>query len=170
MDGRRLTDDELLIENAALRERVAELESRNAELESRNAELESGNGELEGQVAQLTARVKLLLKWQAELLQRLEEKERSGKRQAAPFSKGPPKPAPQPPERKAGDDYGRHHRRAIPEQPPDEIDDGPLPARCRKCAAQCPKCHSTHLVDEITQPSSSGSAGQSTGNPRAIRG
>jgi uncharacterized coiled-coil protein SlyX len=134
----------LLVENAALRERVAELESRIAECESRNAELKSRNAGLEGQVARLAARVELLLKRQEELRQRLEEKERSSKRQAAPFSKGPPKPDPKTPGRKPGDDYGRHHRRAIPEQPPDEIYDVPLPA-------QCPKCHSTHLVDETTQ-------------------
>jgi transposase len=69
-----------------------------AELESLNAERESRIAELEGQVARLTARVELLLKRQAELRQRLEEIERSGKRQAAPFSKGPPQPDPKPPD------------------------------------------------------------------------
>jgi hypothetical protein len=95
MDGRRPTYDELLVENAALRKRVAELESLNAERESRN-------GEREGQVARFTARVELLLKRQEELRQRLEEKERSSKRQAAPFSKGLPKPDPKTPRSQVG--------------------------------------------------------------------
>jgi transposase len=116
MDGRRPTYDELQAENAALRERVAVLEA---------------------QVARLTAQVE-------SLLQRLEEKDRTGKRQAAPFSKGPPKPDPKPPGRKPGDNYGQHHRRAIPEQPPDEIYDVPLPA-------ECPACRSTRLIDAGTQ-------------------
>lgn len=116
MDGRRPTYDEL-------QARVAALEAR--------------NGVLAGQVARLTAQVESLLK-------RLEEKGRTGKRQAAPFSKGPPQPDPQPPGRKPGDDYGRHHRRAIPEQPPDEVYDVPLPAHC-------PDCASTRLVDDGRQ-------------------
>ncbi len=65
--------------------------------------------ELEAQVAALTAQVEKLTKL-------LEEKTRSGKRQAAPFSKGPPKAQPKPPGRKPGDDYGRHQRRAVPDQ------------------------------------------------------
>lgn len=77
MDGRRPSYDEL-------QQRVVELEARNAELER--------------QVARLTAQVESLLK-------RLDEKERSGKRQAAPFSKGPPKAQPKPPGRKPGNDY-----------------------------------------------------------------
>ena len=86
MDGRRPTYDEL-------QARVSELEARNAGLE--------------GQVARLTAQVESMLK-------RLEQRERAGKRQAAPFSKGPPKADPKTPGRKSGDDYGRHHRRARP--------------------------------------------------------
>lgn len=116
MDGRRPTYDEL-------QARVSELEARNAELER--------------QVARLTAQVESLLK-------RLEDKDRSAKRQAAPFSKGPPKPDPKPPGRKPGDDYGQHHRRAIPQQTPDEVYDVPLPPHC-------PECASTQLVDDGTQ-------------------
>lgn len=116
MDGQRPTDDEL-------QQRVVALEARNADLER--------------QVARLTAQVESLLR-------RLEEQQRAGKRQAAPFSKGPPKADPKPPGRKPGDDYGQHHRRAIPEQPPDEVYDVPLPA-------QCPECASTQLRDEGTQ-------------------
>ena len=45
---------------------------------------------------------------------KLEALARGAKRQAAPFSKGPPKSDPKPPGRKSGEDYGTHHRRALP--------------------------------------------------------
>jgi transposase len=64
----------LQAENAALRERIAALEEEVAKLK---AELDQFKG-------------------------RLEEAERAGKRQAAPFSKGPPKTEPKRPGRKAG--------------------------------------------------------------------
>jgi transposase len=62
----------------------------------------------------------------------VEELRRGGKRQAAPFSKGPPKADPKPPGRKAGEDYGTKAYR----QPPAEIDENyaaPLPVRCPCC-------------------------------------
>lgn len=66
------------------------------------------------------------------LRQLLDESRRAGKRQAAPFSKGGPKPNPKKPGRKAGDDYGpKGHR-----PPPDHIDethDAPLPDACPDC-------------------------------------
>ena len=69
---------------------------------------------------------------QVELLTaRLEKVEREGKRQAAPFRKkrtaDPKKPG-----RKSGEDHGKHHRRAVPEQI-DETYDVPLPACCPDC-------------------------------------
>jgi transposase len=70
----------------------------------------------------------------------LEASRRGRKRQAAPFSKGPPKKSPKKPGRKPGEGYGEHHRRAIPEQV-DETYDVPLPA----C---CPHCRSRSLADE----------------------
>src|SRR5579859_849686 len=54
---------------------------------------------------------------------------RAGKRQAAPFSKGPPKADPKTPGRKSGPDYGTHARRAVPAQI-DEILEAPLPKHC----------------------------------------
>ena len=50
----------------------------------------------------------------AELEQLVEELRRRGKRQAAPFSKGEPKPEPKPPGRKPGSQYGRQALRGIP--------------------------------------------------------
>jgi transposase len=65
----------------------------------------------------------------AALRKRLEELERSAKRQAAPFSKGPPKPKPKRPGRKKGEQHGMHGHRPPPEQV-DEVLDAPLPNVC----------------------------------------
>ena len=64
------------------------------------------------EVAQLRAQL-------AELSRRLEEAQRAGKRQAAPFRKGPPKPDPKPPGRKPGEQHGPHGHRPPP--PPEQI-------------------------------------------------
>ena len=63
---------------------------------------------------------------------KLEALARAGKRQAAPFSKGPPKVNPKPPGRKPGDDYGTHQRRAVPQRI-DEVHEAPVPDRCPAC-------------------------------------
>ena len=78
-------------------------------------------------VAELEARV-------AELTRQLDEALRAGKRQAAPFRKGPPKPDPQTPGRKSGDAHGQHGHRPAP--PPDQISEcheAPLPDACPHC-------------------------------------
>lgn len=64
----------------------------------------------------------------------LEVARRAGKRQAAPFSKGPPKTQPKRPGRKRGAAHGRHGHRPAPA--PERIDqtlDAPLPAVCPGC-------------------------------------
>ena len=69
-----------------------------------------------------------------DLTRRLDEALRAGKRQAAPFRKGPPKPDPKPPGRKAGDAHGGHTHRPPP--PPDQVSeyhDAPLPDACPHC-------------------------------------
>src|SRR4051812_48223226 len=76
-------------------------------------------------VAELEARV-------AELARKLEEAPRAGKRQAAPFRKGPPEPDPKTPGRKSGDAHGKHGRRPPPEQFA-ECPEAPLPAACPHC-------------------------------------
>jgi transposase len=78
-----------------------------------------------------------LLKRVADLERRLDEKERAGKRQAAPFSKGEPKPTPKKPGRKAGKDHGQHaHRPPPPPEAVDEVLDAPLPERCPDCGGE----------------------------------
>jgi len=68
----------------------------------------------------------------ARLKELLEQSRRSGKRQAAPFSKGEPKRKPRRPGRKPGADYGRRGHR----KPPDHVDETievPLPSNCPEC-------------------------------------
>lgn len=70
----------------------------------------------------------------ARLRQLVEELQRSGKRQAAPFSKGTAKGKPKKPGRKPGEDYGPKAHRAPP--PPEKIDEtheAPLPEACPDC-------------------------------------
>ena len=76
--------------------------------------------------------------WQQEvasLRERLVEAQRAAKRQAAPFSKGPPKADPQRPGRKAGKDYGVKARRPIP-QKVDEVYDAALASCCPHCGGE----------------------------------
>jgi transposase len=65
---------------------------------------------------------------------RLDEAQRQSKRQAAPFSKGPPKPQPKKPGRKSGTAHGRHGHR-LPPRPAaiDEVLEAPLPEACPQC-------------------------------------
>lgn len=90
------------------------------DLRQENQQLRQRVADLEGQLRDLTAR--------------LEEALRAGKRQAAPFRKGPPKSDPQTPGRKAGDAHGRHGHRPPP--PPDQIHEtyrATLPEACPHC-------------------------------------
>jgi transposase len=80
------------------------------------------------QIEALTAEV-------ARLRGELDEARRAAKRQAAPFRKGPPKPNPKRPGRKAGDQHGPHGHRSPP--PPDQIDEvheAHLPDVCPHCS------------------------------------
>src|ERR1700682_4450796 len=64
----------------------------------------------------------------------LAQAQRQSKRQAAPFSKGPPKPQPKKPGRKSGTAHGRHGHR-LPPSPAavDEALEAPLPDACPQC-------------------------------------
>jgi transposase len=82
---------------------------------------------LRQRVAELEAKVERLTRL-------LEQSQRAGKRQAAPFSKGPPKPDPKTPGRKAGEEHGTHGHRPPPA--PDHIDEtleATLPDACPRC-------------------------------------
>jgi transposase len=64
----------------------------------------------------------------------LDQAQRQSKRQAAPFSKGPPKPQPKRPGRKSGTAHGRHGHR-LPPNPAAvaEVLEAPLPEACPQC-------------------------------------
>lgn len=83
-------------------------------------------GELTEVVAARDARI-------AELEKLLGDSRRSGKRQAAPFSKGGPAEDPKTPGRRSGKDHGRHGRRRVPVAPIDRELEAPLPSCCPDC-------------------------------------
>ncbi|MGH2603140.1 MAG: IS66 family transposase, partial [Dehalococcoidia bacterium] len=68
----------------------------------------------------------------AQLEQMVEQLRRGGKRQAAPFSKGPPKVDPKTPGRKSGEDYGTKAYRVAPPVIDEEYE-ASLPDRCPHC-------------------------------------
>jgi transposase len=73
----------------------------------------------------------------------LEDERRRDKRQAAPFSKGPPVAEPKPPGRKSGRRHGPHAHRSVPPRI-DETYDAPLPPTCPHCAS--PQVRETHVA------------------------
>ncbi len=83
---------------------------------------------LEREVADLRARLE-------RLSAQLDEQRRAGKRQAAPFAKGPPKVGPKKPGRKPGKDYGTKAHRAPPDRI-DEVHEAPLPDACPDCGGK----------------------------------
>jgi len=82
----------------------------------------------------------------AELRRIIEELRRAGKRQAGPFSKGPPKLKPKRPGRKAGDEYGTQFSRAEPDRI-DETHEAPLPSACPQCGGQ--HVAETHTAEQF---------------------
>jgi transposase len=94
-----------------LRARVAQLEQAVAARDRRIEALEADNRKLRGL---------------------LEEARRAGKRQAAPFSKGPPKQDPRPPGRKPGKEHGPAAFRRPPPKI-DEVVDVAMPDECPDC-------------------------------------
>jgi transposase len=77
-----------------------------------------------------------------ELRQQLHDARRAGKRQAAPFAKGPPQPDPKKPGRKPGPRHGRHGHRPPPA--PEQIDeahDALLPDACPDCGGPVQETH-----------------------------
>src|SRR5215469_4243285 len=80
---------------------------------------------LQRRVAELEAQVERLTRL-------LEQQQRAGKRQAAPFAKGSPKPNPKKPGRKPGKEYGPKAHRPPPERI-DEVHEASLPDACPDC-------------------------------------
>ncbi len=108
-------------------------------------ELLADNQQLRARVAQLERTVTSLQRTCDDLRQQLEAAARAGKRQAAPFAKGPPHPQPKTPGRKAGDQHGRHGHRPPPA--PEDIDEThevPLPDACPGCGGKLDETHVDH--------------------------
>lgn len=109
----------------------------------------SGCKQREREIEELKKRV-------ADLEKQLEEKERAGKRQAAPFSKNKPTTKPKKPGRKAGEQHGQHGHRPPP--PPETIDEtleAPLPDACPHCGgdiAEDDEVDEQFQVDIPTKP------------------
>lgn len=93
--------------------------------------------------ALLRREVQALREQVAKLTAALEEERRRGRRQAAPFSKGPPVAAPKPPGRKSGKRHGPHAHRSVPPRI-DETYAVPLPPTCPHC--QSPHVRETHVA------------------------
>lgn len=110
----------------ALRERIAQLEAELVHLREHDHAAK--------QLAQLHARVE-------QLTRQVEQLQRAGKRQAAPFRKGPPKPQPKTPGRKPGEQHGRHGHRPPPEGPVHECVVAPLPPACPHCFGEVAHTH-----------------------------
>lgn len=85
--------------------------------------------EREASIADRDARI-------AELERSLSESRRSGKRQAAPFSKGDPKEEPARPGRRSGEAHGRHGHRLPPSAEPDKTVDVEMPGCCPDCGGE----------------------------------
>ena len=101
---------------------IAELTAAVVRLEARISELTEG-------LAARDARI-------AELEKLLENSRRSGKRQAAPFSKGDPAEEPARPGRRSGKNHGRHGHRAVPVAPIDRELLAPVPSLCPDCGGE----------------------------------
>ena len=97
------------------------------------AELTAAVVRLEARISELTETLAARDARIAELEKLLEDSRRSGKRQAAPFSKGDPAEEPKRPGRRSGEHHGRHGHRAVPVGPIDRELMAPLPSLCPDC-------------------------------------
>jgi transposase len=129
---------EVKVENAASREANTRLRDENVALRTENAQLRGENEVLRAERAEngrLRELVEQLREQVERLLARVQELERAGKRQAAPFSRNDPKPDPKRPGRKPGADYGVRARRAVPDRVDRQVD-VPLPETCPHCGGR----------------------------------
>lgn len=101
--------------------------------------------ELKAQVAAFETQVSAFEAQVADLTRKLDDANRSSKRQAAPFRKGPPIPNPKTPGRKAGHAHGTHGHRSPPTNDQvNEIHEAHLPH-------DCPHCSGMLVEDEIVE-------------------
>ena len=111
-----------------MRELVEELRRTRRERDQARTESEHRQKELE----RLQEENQRLREENEQLREDLEAAQRAAKRQAAPFSRGKPKPNPQRPGRKSGAAHGPHSHRPIPDHVDEEIQVD-VPEKCPDC-------------------------------------
>jgi transposase len=128
---------------------IKDLKRKIASLQRQWRDTRSENEQLRNEIEQLRREKEQLERerdgWREQtekLKKQLDQALRANKRQAAPFSRGQRNPKPQRPGRKAGQAYGSHRRKHIPEQV-DEVIAVPPPAQCPDCGGK--------LIREDTQ-------------------
>jgi transposase len=109
-------------DSASLARLIAEVAALRELIESESGLIAELTGAVGGQDARI-----------AELEKLLKDSRRSGKRQAAPFSKGASTEEPKRPGRAVGKDHGKHGHRMALTRPVDRELDAPLPACCPDC-------------------------------------
>jgi transposase len=114
---------------AELRERWRGARQENERLRKENDRLQQEREGWRREREQLEQERNRLRQENEKLKKQLEEAQRAGKRQAAPFSRGTRKANPKPAGRKPGSAYGQHHRKPIPEKV-DEVIPVSAPTHC----------------------------------------
>lgn len=108
-----------------------QLKQANEELTRSNEKLRVMNNELLRKNERIEKDLERLRQERDRLKERLDAAQRTGKRQAGPFSKGEPRPNPKRPGRKKGAQYGRKAHRPIPEKVDEEVEvQGPEKSLC----------------------------------------
>jgi transposase len=104
----------------------------------------------DARIAELERKLAIALRRIAELQEVIDRQNRSGKRQAAPFSRGNPKSDPRKPGRKLGGDYGTPpvFRQMPQPEGTDQVIDVPPPQSCPSCGQQAGVVES---IDEQVQ-------------------
>ena len=125
----RQENERLRNENERLQQEGQGWRREREQLEREREQLEREREQLERERERLERERDRLRQENEKLKKQLEEAQRAGKRQAAPFSRGTRKINPQPPGRKPGSAYGQHHRKPIPKKV-DEVIPVPPPAHC----------------------------------------
>ena len=123
---------ELETENSGLRREIEQKDAEIARLEKSHKRLQHEQQGLQHERERLAREQERLRQERDRLKHELETARRARKRQAAPFSKGKPKPAPKKAGRKGGPKYGPKRRRDIPAQVDEELDVR-LPDGCPTC-------------------------------------
>jgi regulator of replication initiation timing len=119
----------------ALHERIAHLEDQNAALRDEQQRLEAERERLREENERLRVEGERLREANQRLRAEVEALRRAGKRQAAPFSREDPKPAPKRAGRKPGAAHGRHAHRRPPERVDRVVAVG-LPGCCPGCGGE----------------------------------